>query len=69
MGGECCGSGPGSELFEIKKAGDGIWAAVAAPAYKVNCNAAIIETGDGLMKRFARSGRRSRRSPSSTRCA
>ena len=49
MGGECCGSGPGSELFEIKKAGDGIWAAVAAPAYKVNCNAAIIETGDGLM--------------------
>ena len=26
-----------------------MWVAVAAPAYKVNCNAAIIENDDGLM--------------------
>jgi glyoxylase-like metal-dependent hydrolase (beta-lactamase superfamily II) len=28
---------------------EGVWVAVAAPAYKVNCNAAIIEDGDGVM--------------------
>jgi glyoxylase-like metal-dependent hydrolase (beta-lactamase superfamily II) len=33
----------------VKKVGDGVWAAVAAPAYKVNCNTAIIEDGDGVM--------------------
>ena len=49
MGGECCGTGPGSDLFDIKKVGDGVWAAIATPAYKVNCNTAIIETGDGLL--------------------
>jgi glyoxylase-like metal-dependent hydrolase (beta-lactamase superfamily II) len=26
-----------------------VWVAVAAPAYKVNCNTAIIEDGDGVM--------------------
>jgi glyoxylase-like metal-dependent hydrolase (beta-lactamase superfamily II) len=28
---------------------DGVYAAVAAPAYKVNCNTAIIESDDGVM--------------------
>jgi glyoxylase-like metal-dependent hydrolase (beta-lactamase superfamily II) len=44
------GTGPGGqELFEIVKVADGVWAAVAARAYKVNCNTAVIDTGDGLM--------------------
>jgi glyoxylase-like metal-dependent hydrolase (beta-lactamase superfamily II) len=33
----------------VKKVAEGVWVAVAAPAYKVNCNAAIIEDGDGVM--------------------
>ncbi len=39
----------GSELFEIKQVADGVHVAVAAPAYKVNSNAAIIENEDGLL--------------------
>jgi glyoxylase-like metal-dependent hydrolase (beta-lactamase superfamily II) len=31
------------------KVADGVYAAVAAPAYKVNCNTAIIENDDGVM--------------------
>ena len=49
---DCCaheGPDPGDAKFEIKKLADGVWAAVAAPAYKVNCNTAIIETDDGVM--------------------
>lgn len=37
------------DLFELKKVGDGIYAAVAATAYKVNCNAAVIMTNDGVL--------------------
>jgi cyclase len=37
------------ELFEFRKVADGVMVAVAAPAYKVNCNTAIIELDDGLM--------------------
>ena len=45
----CCGVNAyaqtaGSESFELKKVGDGVWAAVAAARYKVNSNAAVIET-------------------------
>ena len=49
---DCCAhEGPdrGDAKFEVKKLADGVWAAVAAPAYKVNCNTAIIETDDGVM--------------------
>src|SRR5688572_29388282 len=50
----CCGSmayaqTAGSESFELKKVGDGVWAGVAAARYKVNSNAAVIETNDGLV--------------------
>ena len=50
----CCGVNAyaqtaGSESFELKKVGDGVWAAVAAARYKVNSNAAVIETNDGLV--------------------
>jgi len=51
----CCGvnayaqTATGGETFELKKVGDGIWAGVAAARYKVNSNAAIIETNDGLV--------------------
>ena len=37
------------DLFELKKVADGVYAAVAAPAYKVNCNAAVIVTNDGVI--------------------
>ena len=38
-----------SELFELKPVADGIYAAIAAPRYKVNCNAAVILTNDGVV--------------------
>jgi glyoxylase-like metal-dependent hydrolase (beta-lactamase superfamily II) len=37
------------DLFELKKVGDGVYAAVAAPAYKVNSNATVIVTNDGVV--------------------
>jgi cyclase len=49
---DCCAhEGPdvGDARFDVKKVADGVWAAVAAPAYKVNCNTAIIENDDGVM--------------------
>jgi len=39
----------GQPLFEFRKVADGVHVAVATPAYKVNCNTAIIETGDGVL--------------------
>jgi len=49
---ECCahdGAWQGDARFEVTKVADGIHAAVAAPAYKVNSNTAIIETDDGVI--------------------
>jgi len=37
------------DLFDIKPVADGIYAAIAKPAYKVNCNAAIIFLDDGVL--------------------
>jgi cyclase len=37
------------DLFELKKVGDGVYAAIAAARYKVNCNAAVIMTNDGVV--------------------
>jgi cyclase len=37
------------DLFELKKVADGVYAAIAAPAYKVNSNAAVIVTNDGVV--------------------
>jgi len=37
------------ELFELKKIGDGVYGAIAAPRYKTNCNAAVILTDDGVI--------------------
>src|SRR5262245_40537196 len=50
----CCGVSAhaqtgGAESFELKKVGDGVWAAVAGPRYKTNCNAMVVETNDGLV--------------------
>ena len=50
----CCGVNAyaqtaGAESFELKKVGDGVWAAVAAMRYKINSNAAVIETNDGVV--------------------
>ena len=49
---DCCGeegAWKGDAKFEIKQVADGVHVAVAAPAYKVNCNTAIIEDDDGVM--------------------
>src|SRR5213594_5177240 len=49
---DCCaheGPGGGDARFDIHKVADGVWAAVASPAYKVNCNTVIIESSDGVM--------------------
>jgi glyoxylase-like metal-dependent hydrolase (beta-lactamase superfamily II) len=37
------------DIFDIKPMGDGVYAAIAKPAYKVNCNAAIIVLGDSVL--------------------
>lgn len=37
------------ELFELKPVADGIYAAIATPQYKVNSNAAVILTNDGVI--------------------
>src|SRR5437870_1708741 len=49
---DCCGHegrGSGDARFEIQKVADGVHVAVAAPAYKVNSNTAIIESDDGVI--------------------
>jgi glyoxylase-like metal-dependent hydrolase (beta-lactamase superfamily II) len=49
---DCCaheGPAAGDARFEIKRVADGVHVAVAAPAYKVNSNTAIIESDDGVM--------------------
>src|SRR5580704_2349798 len=37
------------DLFEIKPMADGVYAAISKPAYKVNCNAAIILFDDSVL--------------------
>jgi cyclase len=49
---DCCsheGPSKGDAKFDIQRVADGVYAAVAAPAYKVNSNTAIIESDDGLV--------------------
>ena len=52
--GPCCAMAAdadtaGKDLFELKPVADGIYAAIAAPRYKVNSNAAVILTNDGVI--------------------
>jgi glyoxylase-like metal-dependent hydrolase (beta-lactamase superfamily II) len=37
------------DLFELKAVADGVYAAIAAPQYKINSNAAVILTNDGVV--------------------
>jgi len=37
------------QLFDIKPVADGVYAAIAKPAYKVNCNAAIVVFDDSVL--------------------
>ena len=37
------------DLFEIKPVADGVYAAIAKPTYKVNCNAAVILLDDSVL--------------------
>ena len=49
---DCCaheGPASGDARFDVKTVADGVHVAVAAPAYKVNSNTAIIEMDDGVM--------------------
>ena len=49
---DCCsheGHAHGDAKFDITRVADGVHVAVAAPAYKVNSNTAIIESDDGVM--------------------
>jgi glyoxylase-like metal-dependent hydrolase (beta-lactamase superfamily II) len=49
---DCCaheGPGGGDARFDIARVADGVHVAVAAPAYKVNSNTAIIESDDGVV--------------------
>jgi cyclase len=39
----------GKDMFELKPVADGVYAAIAAPRYKVNSNAAVILTNDGVV--------------------
>jgi len=41
--------GFGAELFDIQPMADGVYAALSKPAYKVNCNAAIIVLDDSVL--------------------
>jgi cyclase len=38
-----------TDLFEFKQVVDGVYAAIAAPQYKINSNAAVILTEDGVI--------------------
>src|SRR5436309_14092512 len=38
-----------TDLFDFKPVADGVYAAIAAPQYKVNSNAAVILTNDGVV--------------------
>ena len=40
---------PAEDLFDIKPVVDGVYAAIAKPQYKVNCNAAIVLLDDGVL--------------------
>src|SRR5215813_7705253 len=49
---DCCGHeghAAGDARFDIKQVADGVHVAVAAPAYKVNSNTAIIESDSGVV--------------------
>src|SRR6185436_3138105 len=37
------------ELFTVTKVVDAVWAAIAKPQYKTNCNAVIIELSDSRL--------------------
>src|SRR5262252_9367329 len=37
------------DLFDIKPVADGVYAAISKPAYKVNCNAAVIFIDDAVL--------------------
>ena len=49
---DCCaheGPARGDARFDVKPVANGVHVAVAAPAYKVNSNTAIIESDDGVV--------------------
>jgi len=43
------GCAAAQELFDIKPVADGVYAAIAKPAYKPNCNAAIVILDDSVL--------------------
>jgi cyclase len=45
----CISVASAQQLFDIKPVADGVYAAIARPAYKVNCNAAIVMLDDSVL--------------------
>jgi len=43
------GCAAAQQLFDIKPVADGVYAAIAKPAYEINCNAAIIVLDDSVL--------------------
>jgi glyoxylase-like metal-dependent hydrolase (beta-lactamase superfamily II) len=43
------GCAAGQQLFDIKPVADGVYAAIAKPAYRTNCNAAIVILDDSVL--------------------
>lgn len=43
------GSAAAQAMFDLKPVMDGVYAAVAKPAYKINCNATVIVIDDGVL--------------------
>src|SRR5436190_5567550 len=37
------------DLFDLKPVVDGVWAAIAKPVYKINCNAVVIDLDDSVL--------------------
>ncbi len=46
LGGGCAAA---QQLFDIKPVADGVYAAIARAAYKINCNAAIVMFDDSVL--------------------
>lgn len=38
-----------ADLFDLKPVVNGVWAAIAKPAYKINCNAVVIDLDDSVL--------------------
>src|ERR1700722_7534922 len=45
----CTGAAVAGEMFDIKPIADGVYAAIAKPAFRTNCNSIIVLLDDGVL--------------------